>query len=122
MLGLTAAALPLMSPTNKTKDPNNLLQRILGKSGLYQHESYNWKNLDPWQREAVADFVVTMTMLGLMYGGYMLMFANADDDNALKKYYNRIMMNFGQHWNIYELLRELVSANAWPAAGRQTWN
>jgi hypothetical protein len=58
-------------------------------------------------------------MMGLMAAAGVMIFANADDDNALKKYYTRIMMNFGQHWNVYELSRELLSNNAWPAAPRQ---
>lgn len=118
--GLIASALPKMTPLDsQSEEPVTIMQKLAGKVGYYQHESYKWKNLEPWQREVVVDAVVTMTMMGLMAAGGVMIFANADDDNALKKYYTRIMMNFGQHWNIYELSRELLSNNAWPAAPRQ---
>jgi len=61
-----------------------------------------------------------MTMMTLMILSSMLMFGAADDDdNKIRKYYDRIVANFSQHWNPYETMRDLISKNAWPAAARQ---
>lgn len=119
LAGLALSWLPIKVQSMDGRPPG-VAQKLAEKVGVFHHESYQWKNLSPYQREVVVDFAVTYTMMGLFILGGMLMFGAADDDdNQIRKYYNRIVGNFSQHFNVYETIRDIVSKNAWPAAARQ---
>lgn len=89
--------------------------------GFEPNENYKWKNLDEGQREVLVDFAVTMFMSGMLVAGYVALFADAPDDDPFAKYWARIGHNFSQQWNFYEVARDMISNNGWPASGRQAW-
>lgn len=89
--------------------------------GFEPNENYKWKNLEEGQREVLVDFAVTAFMSGMLVAGYLALFADAPDDDPFAKYWARIGHNFSQQWNFYEVARDMISNNGWPASGRQAW-
>jgi len=119
LTGLLGSLLPLRWDVPTDSKAFKLLSRLgLNK---YSNEAYKWDELSEYQREVVVDFIVTMATIGLIMGGYLLLFAGADDDNSWRKYYRRIMENYSQSWNVYAVMKDTLSNNAWPATARQAW-
>jgi len=97
----------------------NSFDKFMNWMGMKSNEAYKWENLSDGQKTELVDAISTLFMFGMMYAGYLLMFQNADDDDALAKYYRRIMLNFSQHWNFWEITRDMISESAMPASTRQ---
>ncbi len=70
-------------------------------------ENYNWDSLSPEQRRGLLNILVTASAWGAMLIGYFAAFGGDDEDDPYKKTTKRIIDNFSQQYNIYDMLRAM---------------
>ncbi len=109
----------MFSIKNKYDNPSNSYQRMLNLLHMTNRENYKWKNLSPQQKADVMDAVTTLGMWASMYAGYLALFADADEDDSWAKIYSRIMNDFSQQYNGWELGKNIFY-NSTPVSARKT--
>lgn len=95
--------------------------------GLAANESYNWDQLSNFQREVVADFIVTFSFIGLLLAIKHFFVGGAGDSDEPKnkdymsKLYDRIVSNFAQQWFVPATMEDILSPNVVPASWRWSY-
>ena len=69
----------------------------------------NWKNMSVEEKKLTVDTLLSAAMWGSLYGIYLLLFGDSDDDETLKKWFKRYAVdNANQEVNPLELSKEVV--------------
>jgi hypothetical protein len=69
----------------------------------------NWKNMSVEEKKLTVDTLLSAAMWGALYGIYVLLFGDSDDDETMKKWFKRYAVdNANQEVNPLELLKETV--------------
>ena len=70
----------------------NMLMILLRDNRVQNYKLY-WKSLDIEQRKIVIESMVALCEFAALYGIYVLLFADSDDDDTAKKWFERYAMN-----------------------------
>ena len=100
---------------------NTIGTKIKRLTNVEANEEYDWSNLSDYQKQVFIEMIATATYVGAMLAGFNFLFgdggADDDKDRIIAKYYNRIMMNFSQEWNLYEPVKDVL-VNGLPVSFR----
>ena len=72
---------------------------------------YKWDKLSPEQKQNIVDAYLTLSTFLGMYGAYLIMFGDSDDDDTAKKFWKMYLVdNLSQQYNVLDLARTMSTA------------